>query len=272
MVDFRHHLELYSRLLGAQLRSQMQYRLGFVLDVISTMMFTLTEFGALVLVFQRFPSIGGWKLEEVAFLYGTVEFSFGLMDMIFAGFDPPAFAQYIRKGTLDQFLLRPSSLLVQIFGSDFTLRRIGRVTLAVGILVYAVTANHIHWNLEKILYFPFVILGMILFFGGLVMVGATITFWTVESSEAMNIFTYGGGYLMSYPMNIYSDWLRKFFTFVVPAIFMNFYPALLFLEKPDPFFMPYFVHFLAPAVGVVVFFCSLQFWKFGLTHYQSTGN
>jgi ABC-2 type transport system permease protein len=272
VVDFRHQLELYSRLLGAQLRGQMQYRVGFVLDVISTMMFTLTEFGAFVLVFQRFPSIGGWKLEEVAFLYGMVETSFGVMDMVFAGFDPPVFAQYVRKGTLDQFLLRPSSLLVQVFGSDFTLRRIGRVALAVGILIYAVTANHIVWNLEKILFFPFVILGMILFFGGLFMVGATITFWTVESTEAMNIFTYGGGYLMSYPMNIYSDWLRKFFTFVVPAIFLNYYPALFFLEKPDPFLMPYFVHFLAPVVGFLVFILSLQFWKFGLTHYQSTGN
>jgi ABC-2 type transport system permease protein len=272
VVDFRHHLELYRRLLGAQLRGQMQYRVGFVFDVISTMMVTITEFGAFVLVFQRFPNIGGWKLEEVAFLYGMVESSFGIMDMIFAGFDPPAFAQYVRKGTLDQFLLRPSSLLVQIFGSDFTSRRIGRVLLAIGILIYAITANHIIWNLEKLLFFPFVILGMILFFGGLFMVGATITFWTVESTEAMNIFTYGGGYLMSYPMNIYSDWLRTFFTFVVPAIFLNYYPALFFLEKPDPFFMPYFAHFLAPIVGLLVFMVSVQFWKFGLTHYQSTGN
>ncbi len=272
MVSFRHHLELYLRLLGAQLRGQMQYRVGFVLDLISTMMFTLTEFGAFVLVFQRFPNIGGWKLEEVAFLYGMVEFSFGFMDMVFAGFDPPAFAQYVRKGTLDQFLLRPSSLLVQVFGSEFTLRRIGPVALAIGILIYAITANHIVWNLEKILFFPFVILGMILFFGALFMVGATITFWTVESTEAMNIFTYGGSYLMSYPMNIYSDWLRKIFTFIVPAIFMNFYPALLFLEKPDPFGMPYFVHFLAPVVGLLVFVLALQFWKFGLTHYQSVGN
>ncbi len=258
--------------MGAQLRSQMQYRLGFVLDLISTMLFTATEFGAFVLVFQRFPSIGGWKLEEVAFLYGMVEISFGLMDMVFAGFDPPAFAQYIRKGTLDQFLLRPSSLLIQVFGSDFTLRRIGRIALAIGILVYAFNTNHVVWNLEKWLFLPLVVLGMILFFGGLFMIGATITFWTVESSETMNIFTYGGGYLMSYPMNIYSDWLRKIFTFVVPAIFLNYYPALFFLSKPDPFGMPYFVHFLAPFVGIAVFWFAVQYWKFGLTHYQSTGN
>jgi ABC-2 type transport system permease protein len=272
VVNLRDQLGLYAKLLGAQLRSQMQYRVGFVLDVISTAMFTITEFGAFVLVFSRFPNIGGWKLEEVAFLYGMVELSFGTMDMIFAGFDPPAFAQFIRKGTLDQFLLRPSSLLIQIFGADFTLRRIGRIALAGLILMYAVAANQIAWNLEKLLYFPFVVLGMILFFGGLFMVGATITFWTVESTEAMNIFTYGGGYLISYPMNIYADWLRKIFTFVIPAIFLNYYPALFFLGKPDPFSMPGFVHFLSPVVGLLVFWLALQFWRFGLTKYQGAGN
>ncbi len=250
----------------------MQYRFGFILDLLGTSMVTIGEFGAFVLVFGRFPNLGGWKLEEVAFLYGMVEFSFGIMDMIFAGFDPPAFAQYIRKGTLDQFLLRPSSLLIQVFGSDFTLRRIGRILLGAAILTYAIIANNIVWNLEKILYLPFVILSMILFFGGMFIVGATITFWTVESTEAMNIFTYGGQYMMENPMNIYADWLRVFFTFIIPAIFMNYYPALFFLSKPDPFSMPYFVRFLSPVIGALLLWLSVRLWKFGLTHYQSTGN
>jgi ABC-2 type transport system permease protein len=265
-------LHLYRRLLGAQLCSQMQYRTAFVFDVISTMLFTITEFGALALTFQRFPSIGGWNVLEVMFLYGLVEFSFGLMDMIFAGFDPPRFAEHIRKGTLDQFLLRPSSLYVQIFGSDFTLRRIGRLLLSAGIFAYAVIHLEVHWTLEKIVYLPFVILGMVLFFGGLFIVGATITFWTIESTEAMNILTYGGSSLIQYPMNIYNEWLRQFFTFVVPALFLNYQPALWFLGKPDPFHLPEFTHFLSPIAGGSVFIVSLVFWNFGLQRYQGTGN
>jgi ABC-2 type transport system permease protein len=261
---FTDSMHLYRRLLGAQLRSHMQYRTAFVFDVISTMLFTITEFGALALTFQRFPSIGGWNVLEVMFLYGLVEFSFGLMDMVFAGFDPSRFAEYIRKGTLDQFLLRPSSLYVQIFGSDFTLRRIGRLFLSAGIFAYAVLHLEINWSLEKVLYLPFVILGMVLFFGGLFIVGATITFWTIDSTEAMN--------MIQYPMNIYNEWLRQFFTFVVPALFLNYQPALWFLGKPDPFHLPEFTHFLAPIAGGCVFVVSLIFWNFGLRHYQGTGN
>jgi ABC-2 type transport system permease protein len=262
---------LYRRLLRSQIKSQMQYRVSFVLDVCSTTLFTLTEFGALFLVFSQFSSLGGWSLVQVMLLYGMVEFSFGIMDMVFAGFDPPFFGNLIRKGMLDQLMLRPRGLVLQIFGADFTLRRIGRIVLGACILAYALHTNPIVWSPDKALLLLLAVLGMILYFGALFLVGATIQFWTVESSEAMNILTYGGAYLMSYPMNIYSDWLRVVFTFIVPAALMNFYPALYILGKPDPFELPVVVAFLAPVVGGSLFVLALMFWQFGLKHYQSTG-
>jgi ABC-2 type transport system permease protein len=123
----RHTLGSYFKLLGAQMRSQLQYRASFVLDVFSTAFFTVTEFGALALVLNRFGGIDGWTLAEVAFLYGLVELSFGLMDMLFAGFDPQFFGQNIRKGSFDQFLLRPVPIIWQVLSSDLTLRRIGKI-------------------------------------------------------------------------------------------------------------------------------------------------
>jgi ABC-2 type transport system permease protein len=267
-----HILGSYRRLLGAQMRSQLQYRASFLLDVFSTAFFTITEFGALALVMTRFKTIDGWTLAEVMFLYGLVELSFGVMDMLFAGFDPQFFAQNIRKGTFDQFLLRPVPVFWQVLGSDLTLRRLGRIALGIIIFVIALRLNTIDWTLLKALYLPFVIFGMVLFFGGLFVVGSSLTFWTVESVEAINILTYGGNFLISYPMSIYQDWLRRLFTFVVPAIFLNYYPALYFLGKEDPFNFPYFAHFLAPVAGVFIFSLALLFWRFALKHYQSTGS
>jgi ABC-2 type transport system permease protein len=77
--------------------------------------------------------------------------------------------------------------------------------------------------------------------------------------------------MMSYPMHIYQDWLRKFFTYVLPAIFLNYYPALYILGKPDPFHMPWFAPFLSPVAGFGVLAAALLFWNYGLRHYQSTG-
>ncbi len=268
----RHTLGSYRRLLGAQLRSQLQYRASFVLDMLATTLITLTEFGAVALVFGRFDDIRGWTLGEVAFLYGLVELSFGLMDMIFAGFDPSRFGQEVRKGTFDRILLRPLPVTWQVLGSDVTLRRVGRVALGVGIFALALKLNPPIWTAGKIAYLPLVILGMVLFFGGLFIIGSTVTFWTVESFEAMNILTYGGAYLISYPMSIYGDPLRRMFTFVIPAGFLNYYPALYFLDKSDPFGLPAFASFLAPLAGGSVFVAALLFWRFGVRHYHSTGS
>jgi ABC-2 type transport system permease protein len=268
----QHTLGSYFRLLGAQMRSQLQYRVSFLLDVFSTAFFTITEFGALALVLTRFETIDGWTLAEVAFLYGLVELSFGLMDMLFAGFDPTFFGQGVRKGTFDQFLLRPVPIIWQVLSSDLTLRRIGRILLGIVIFVAALRFNDLDWTLVKVIYLPFVVMGMVLFFGGLFMIGSSITFWTIEAIEAVNILTYGGSFLISYPMSIYQEWLRRIFTFVIPAIFLNYYPALYFLDKPDPFNFPFVAHFLAPVAGAVVFALALVFWRFGLEHYQSTGS
>jgi ABC-2 type transport system permease protein len=270
-LTWARNFQLYTRLIGVQIRSQMQYRAAFWLDLIGTALTMGTFFLGIAFVVDRFGSIGGWNVGEVAFLYGMVEMSFGLMDMIFDGFDPRNFGNRVRLGTFDQLLLRPVNITLQVLGSDFVLRRLGRVTSGVVVFFIALQWVEIEWTLGKILYLPWVVIGMIAFFGGLFIIGATITFWTIDSIEVINIFTYGTTEMIAYPMHIYPDWLRNFFTFLLPAALINYYPALFFLDRPDPFGLPPFMPFLAPFAGGAVLLVALGFWRFGIAHYQSTG-
>lgn len=267
----RDGLRIYLRLIGVQIRSQLQYRANFILDVFATFLSTVTVFISLAFIFNRFDNLAGWSLMEVAFLYGMVEAAFGVMDMLFSGFDPQNFGRQTRLGRFDQLLLRPVNITTQVLGSEFVLRRMGRIVQGFALLIIAVNVIHVHWTALKLLYLPVVFFSMVAFFGGLFIIGATISFWTVESLEVINIFTYGGTEMISYPMNIYPLELRRFFTFVLPAIFLNYYPALYFMDKPDPLGMPSFAPFLAPLVGTGVMALGLTFWRFGIRHYQSTG-
>lgn len=267
----RYHFNIYFRLIGVQIRSQMQYRLAFILDATGTALITILTFATLAFVFQRFGNIAGWKLGEVAFLFGMVEAAFGVMDMLFSGFDPQNFGKQVRLGRMDQLLLRPVDITVQIFGSEFILRRLGRISQGLVVLGIAIGMADIHWTFLKLIFMPVVFGSLVCFFGGLFIIGATTTFWTYESIEAINILTYGGSEMMSYPMNIYQNWLRKFFTYIIPAIFLVYYPALYILGKPDPLHMPAFAPLLAPIVGLGILLIALLFWNYGLRHYQSTG-
>jgi ABC-2 type transport system permease protein len=177
----------------------------------------------------------------------------------------------VRQGQFDQLLLRPTNVTLQVLGSRFEIRRIGRIGQGVLILALALSLTDVHWTALKLVYLPVVVLSMVCFFGGLFIIGSSITFWTVESIEVINILTYGGNEMMSYPMSIYQDWMRRFFTFVVPAALLNYYPALYFLDKPDPFNLPPFAPFAAPLAGGGMMAAALFFWRFGIRHYASTG-
>lgn len=271
MYNLYFNLAAYRRLLAMQIHGQMQYRVSFLLELLSTLLVMLLFFVSLALVFDRFGALGGWRLGEVALLWGIVEIAFGLMDLIFSGFDPGIFGQRVRRGHFDQLLLRPLNITVQVLGDRFLLRRLGRVAQGLIIFGLALRLADIHWTLGKALYLPLVIGGLITFFGGLSIIGSTITFWTVESIEAMNILIYGSNEMMQYPMHIYPAGLRRFFTFVIPAIALNYLPALYLLDRPDPLGLPVFLRFVSPLVGLGLLWLALGFWRFGIRHYQSTG-
>jgi len=268
----KHTLGMYHRLLSVQLRSQMQYRVSFWLDLSGTAVITLFEFASLALVFDRFGDLGGWTLGEVALLYGIVNLSFGLSNMVFGGFNPSQFGQQVRLGTFDRIMLRPINITTQVLGSKLDIRRIGKIVLSLGIIVFSFNQTNIQWTAFKALYMPIIILSNVLFFGGLYIIGSTITFWTIESIEVMNTLTYGGSFATSHPMHIYPDWVIRFFTFIVPAIFLTYFPAIYILDLPNPLGYPEISYFLSPLVGIGILLIGQAFWHFGIQHYQSTGS
>ena len=268
----RRSLKLLLRLLHYQVRSQLQYPASFVLEVISGAMITGFFFVAFALTLSRFEGIGGWTVGEVAFIWGITDASFGIMDMLFSGFDYDAFGPMVRKGRFDQLLLRPLNITLQVFGSRFVLRRLGRILEGLIILIYGLSLIDITWTATKAVYIPILIISQVIFFGSLFIIGATSTFWTMERLEILNIFTYGGGEVMSYPMHIFPRAIRVIFTFVVPAIFLSYFPAVFILDKSDPLQAPQVASFIAPLIAITMLLIAMRFWHFGIRNYQSTGS
>jgi ABC-2 type transport system permease protein len=265
-------INIYRRLISVNIRGQIQYRVAFIFDILATGLITALGFGTIALVLQRFENIAGWTVFEIALLFGMAETAFGVMDLIFSGFDPQFFGRKVRLGGFDQMLLRPVNLIAQVLGSQFVLRRLGRIMQGVIILIIALLQLQIQWTPIKVLLLPVVFISLIIFFGGLFIFGSTLSFWTIDSIEVVNIFTYGGTEMIQYPMDIYPNFIRTFFTYILPAIFLLYYPALFILDKPDPLGMPPFSAFLAPLVAAGVFTGAYLFWNYGLRFYQSTGS
>lgn len=266
----RDAIRLYFKYISLSARGQMQYRASFLMQSAGQFLITVIEFLAVLILFDRFGTLEGWSLAEVAFLYGMVNISFSVADTANRGFD--LFGDMVRTGGFDRLLVRPRSTVLQLAGQEITLKRVGRLVQAVAIFVWAATSLNVTWTAAKAVLLAAAIASGAVLFLGLFVIQATICFWTVESIEMVNVTTYGGVTAAQYPLSIYRPWYRKLFTFIVPLATVNYFPAMAILEREDPLGAPAFVHWGAPVIGFAFLFVSLAVWQFGVRHYRSTGS
>lgn len=263
-------LRLYMHYLSQSVRSQMQYRASFIMLSFGHFLTTGVEFLAIAALFARFKHIQGWTLPEVAFLYGLINISFAFADAASRGFD--IFGTMVKSGDFDRLLLRPRSTALQLAGHELTLRRVGRMLQGLAVFSWASYTLDIAWSMPKIYLVFIAIFGGACLFIGLMVIQATIAFWTTESLELMNTMTYGGVETAQYPLPIYRSYFRKFFTYIIPLACVNYLPALAILERGDPLGFPVILQWIAPLICVIFLIIALQIWKIGVRHYRSTGS
>jgi ABC-2 type transport system permease protein len=263
-------LGLYGRYLGISVRSQMQYRASFLMLGLGHFLVTGIEFATVWVLFDRFGSLRGWTLAEVGLFYGMIHTAFALSDAASRGFD--LFGVMVKNGDFDRVLLRPRSSALQVAGQELTMRRVGR--FAQGLLVLGWSAARLGVALTpgRILLVVATIVSAACLFFGILVLQATAAFWTVETLEMFNCFTYGGVQTAQYPIAIYRNWFRKFFTFVVPLAAVSYFPGLAVLGKADPLGTSRLFQCLAPLAGPAFLCLSLLVWRIGVRHYQSTGS
>jgi ABC-2 type transport system permease protein len=263
-------LRLYGRYASISLRSQLQYRASFVMQAIGQFLVTGLEFAGIWAMFNRFGQIKGWRLEEVAFFYGMIAITFALADAFARGFD--LFGNIVKYGEFDRVLLRPRSTVLQLFGHELTVRRIGRFLQGAAVLAFAIATLDVAWSADRVALLVLSVASGVCLFIGLVILQATSAFWTTESLEVWNAFTYGGVTMSQYPVEIYRPWFRRFFTFVIPLACVNYFPGVAILGRPDPLGTSIAFQRLAPLAGPLFLLIALQVWKVGVRHYRSTGS
>jgi len=261
---------LYGHYMALSIRAQMQYRASFIMLAVGHFISTGIEFLGIWALFARFGNLKGWTLPEVALFYGIVNVSFALAEGAMRGFD--TFDSLIRSGDFDRLLLRPRSIALQMAGRELQLMRIGRFFQGLLVLGWGAATLGIPWTATRLAICFGAILGGAFVFAGLFVLQATLCFWTVESIEIVNTTTYGGVETAQFPLTIYRDWFRRFFTYIVPLAGVTYFPILAILGRHDPLGTSRLFQALAPLVGPLFFAVTLQIWRFGVRHYHSTGS
>ncbi|MDC7223775.1 MAG: ABC-2 family transporter protein [Spirochaetales bacterium] len=263
-------IKLYGSYAAQSIKAQLEYRASLIMQIVGQFLVNIIEFSALWALFTRFGNLDGWTLEEAAFCYGLVGTIFSLADFFTRGFD--IVGKLVQSGEFDRYLLRPRSLLLQLFGYELSLRRIGRLSQGLLILLWAISRLSVHWTAGKILLLLYTLPCGVAFFTSFLIIQASLSIKSVQSLEFMNVLTYGGVQTAQYPLSVYTDFFRRFFTFVVPLGCVTYYPVLVILDRTDSLLGWARFGWISPLGGPLFLLLSLLLFRRAIGWYVSTGS
>lgn len=263
-------LASYRSLAGAAVRSQLAYPVSFWLQCVGQAVAQSTDLLAILVLFGHVSAMGGFDVREVLVVYGLAGVCFGLADMAVGQLD--TLPTYIRTGRLDALLLRPLSALWQVCVSEIAIRRLGRIVTALLVLGYALSAVDIQWTPWRAALVVLTPVTGTVILCSIWIVACSVCFWAIEGRELANTVTYGSSMFTSYPLGVFSSWLRRLMGFAVPGAFVAYFPTLALLGKPDPLGLPAFLQWSAPVVALLAAAVATTVWRLALRHYRGTGS
>jgi ABC-2 type transport system permease protein len=262
----------YGALTMAALRSSGQRPLYLVARGIGGAMIALCEVVGMVLLVNRFGSIAGWRTAQILVLAGLVFTGQGLAQTAGNRLRPDDVSLMIRRGTFDQVLTRPVSPLGFVMTGYVELRLLGRVLAGIGTLVWAGHAAGIAWTPAHLAVAALAVVCCAVVVFSVLMLGAALTFYTLQGSEAVNVVLDGGVYLTGYPMELYGSVLRALFTWVFPFALAVYVPALVLLGRNGPDGLGPGMLWVAPFGSAWMAAIAALAWRRAIRHYVGAGS
>ena len=258
-------MSLYLKFFAINIKSQMQYKLSFIMTALAQCIISFSTFLGLYFMFSRFNTVDEFTYEQALLCFASMLMAFSLAEMFGRGFD--VFPRMIGNGEFDRALVRPRSVIFQVLASKMEFSRLGRLLQAVVVLWYAVPNCGVAWTYDKAAVLALMIVcGGIIFFC-LFLIYAAFSFFTIEGLEFMNILTDGGREFGRYPFSIYGRGVLRFLTFIVPLALFQYYPLLYLLGAEHGV-----AYMLAPVFGLLFLIPSRAFFAYGVKKYKSTGS
>ena len=257
-------MRLYFKFFSIHFRSAMTYRASFLLSCLGHLLITTNVFLSVVFLLDRFDSVGGYTLPQLALCLSAVLAATSLAECFGRGFD--VFHQLLSDARFDRIMVRPRSPLFQVLCQDMKPTMLARLLQAVLMLAWAIPSGAVAWTPGKALVLALMILCGAGIFFGLFLINAAVCFFTLEHVEALNIFLDGPREYGKYPFGIYGKPVLLVLTFLVPLALVQHWPLQYLLDRGPAWYGA------LPLVSLLFLIPCALLWRLGVRHYCSTGS
>jgi ABC-2 type transport system permease protein len=259
----RQAFRVYRLILGAHLRSTLEYEADFWIMVMAGVMFQLLNLLFLSAIFSHVPVLNGWSYPECVLISGVYGMIAGLSPLFLEGMWNLSWR--VNQGQLDYPLVRPAPVPAQVMGSGIGLHGVGDLLIG---------GSMVGWALTRIELTPVIVLiGPILFVSAATIHLSTVTisnlatFWIRGPHPYLAIALHNVEDMVRYPMTIYGVGVRAAFTVLVPFAFVTFFPVTWVLGKQAGW-----IGLLTPLVAIYCVWLARTMFRRGLLRYDSAGH
>jgi ABC-2 type transport system permease protein len=264
------YLRLYAALARFGLASEMSFRANFLAKLLVEVLWLVLLVLFYELVFANTNTLAGWDRNRYLFFVGCHYALGGIVETFFLD-NCIGFAELVRTGDLDQYLLRPidEQFLITCRRMDWS--TFPNILQGGAVMAYALAAMDWHFDPARVPVFLVLFgCGCAMAYSFLLML-CSLSVWMVRNQNLMEmwwLFTT----LMRYPREIFFDvsWASPvgfFFTFVVPVLLVVNVPVNTMVRAFDRRFVVG-----AAFAAVVLLLLSRAFFRRALRSYRSASS
>ncbi len=258
------YVRLYGLLTAQYFKARMSYRADFLIKIIGTFVWWLPSLFSVVVLFTNVPSLAGYSLEELVFIYGFYMLASTPNGLHFG--NSWQLPQQVRSGDFIKYYFRPLNMLFYYMSEIIDLSSLWAVPAGVGLMVWSSIRLGIAWSAIRVAGTVVLVLSASLIIDALMFGAASTAFWLTNSHSLLQLVSRFRDN-SRYPMTIYNGAFRFIFSVIMPIGFVAFYPVQWILRPGEAGAAPW----LTPVVGIGCFAIAYLLFHRGARRWSGTG-
>lgn len=257
------YYRLFTILIKVGLMRQMAYRPHFFLMVAGKIIRMALLFFFFQALFFKVNRIGQWTFDQVLLLFATFHIVDYLMSVTFQRNLSSHLPRNIQTGELDTRMVLPVNLLFFASLENIDMMDFFSFIPSLLFLMYVLFRIDYAFSWTQMLMYFLLIGNALVFLYAIILIIATISFWTTQSSGLALIFD-NLSRIGRYPLDIFEGLWKVLFLYFLPLVLIAQVPAQSLLHTLSPSF----ALFAFIITGLFLTF-ALWFWNIGVRNYLS---
>ena len=267
MNTCKRYMRLYRVLITQFLKTVMQSKADFLMGLFGFFFTQIVGIAFLYLVFRQIPSLQGWTLDQLIFIYGFAQIPRGI-DHLFTDNIWMIAWRFVVNGKFDQYMLRPMNLFLQVIFEKLQPDALGELLVGTILIVISLGNGVVIMDVPHILMFMVSIFAGAIIYTAIKLLFASFAFW-IKVSGPVLYTAYQFADFAKYPSEIYAQGVRFIITWVIPFAFVAYLPASYFLKTGVSAFSTIGIECI---LAVVFFAIAYAVFTWGTRAYESAGN